>query len=260
MYKSNIMNDTLFKMNDAETLIVKVLSDNENIWYSKETLYNQILTNFKFADNEFHPIYFLFIWEKLLKNNIIRKRNNTIQINIKNNSVDIATTTPETDNYENSILVYTNKSYTDEISIETFYRELYSITTKDVTEQLENNNIEKTDFTINQLLIYFINEKETFYKSIFIDEFILSFLQDDHSAIKYECLLDLLIAQSPLIDKNILQNFISIYAPSLKKSTNITYINNACKNIITNNYSIFKTIITSSIVGLISILWYNIKQ
>ena len=73
----------MYKENELETILIKILNDNSNQWFSKTKLYNYLI---KTNNTEFFIGYYLFTWEKLLINDnfIIKTQNgNNILIKIK---------------------------------------------------------------------------------------------------------------------------------------------------------------------------------
>ncbi len=60
----------MFTKYDVPTLVLKILNDNKENWYTQTLLYNELNKLFKSSD-ELNIGHFLFVWEKLLVNNSI---------------------------------------------------------------------------------------------------------------------------------------------------------------------------------------------
>lgn len=56
----------MFTKYDLDTIIIKVLMDNSNKWFSKSDLYNEVKK--LFSDKKLFISHYLFVWEKLLLN------------------------------------------------------------------------------------------------------------------------------------------------------------------------------------------------
>lgn len=83
----------MYSRNDLQTIAIKILCDNSNLWFSQNKLLNILIKQYNVSDinnpkSELFIGHFLFIWEKLLINNnfiTTTEYNNQTHIKIKIN-------------------------------------------------------------------------------------------------------------------------------------------------------------------------------
>ena len=77
----------MFTKFELDTIIIMVLNINSSKWFTKETLYNEVLTHYEKNPTELYYGHFLFVWSKLLINYnfiIVHESGEKIKIDTKN--------------------------------------------------------------------------------------------------------------------------------------------------------------------------------